>query len=710
MIKYKIMIKSYWVLLLMLLSVGTTLAQGSWKKRAKEAESLEAQGSFHRAAVLYEQVYAEKGDKPEYMYKAGNCYFVMRDYSNAVKCLGAVKDKNEDYDKPGYKYAVALKQNKQPTKAKIAFKAFVNTYSGEDKDIMRELVESEIQGCDFALKEKELVNSAINLKFLDKYINTEKTEFSPVAMPDNMLYFSSTANGAARIYSAQRQGDDKWSKREELKIKNLEKMHAGNPAFTPDGERVYFTQCGLNENMKPQCQLYVMTKEGTGWSEAVRLPDYINAAGSNTTHPFVTIANDKEILYFSSDREDGKGGADLWYCTRTRDSRSAVNFTLPKNLGQNINTVGDEITPFYHKDRGELYFSSNGRANVGGFDVFKSKGQRSEWELAENMGFPINSAGDDMYYTVSEDHGGGYLVSNRLFYPEKTATTDDDIFYFGENRIIVTVKGLITAVDAPDQPLAGANIKLFELIDGGEELVEDKVLEDGQYKFVLAPQKKYLVEISKSNYLIASYDVNTNKFSKSETVVKDVALQPTEEPVEEVVAMNPPEENEEPAEEEYTEETTETETEEETVVDTEEFDVDDIISETDWMDDEIEEDTKPTTVDPSKGSYDAGEVAPEGVAYRIQVSAVRKFREAKYDELEEAGQLDFEQIEDGLTRVVLIPTELNEDGSLGFKSKGAALNILEYIVNNTRFKRAFVIAYENGERVGEGFRGLDEEL
>lgn len=700
------MVKSYWILWLMLLSVGSMMAQGSWKKRAKEAEALEAQGNFHRAAVLYEQVYAEKNDKLEYMYKAGACYFLMRDYSNAVKCLGAVKDKNEDYDKPGYKYAVALKQNKQPDKAKIAFKAFISGYNGEDKKVMKELVESEIQGCDFALKEKELTNAGIVLKFLDKYINTEKTEFSPVAMSDNVLYFSSTANGTAKIYSAQRQGDDKWSKREEFKIKNLEKTHAGNPAFTPDGERVYFTQCGLNKDMKPQCQLYVMTKEGAGWSEAIRLPDYINVEGSNTTHPFVTVDNDKEILYFSSDREDGKGGADLWYCTRTRESRSAVNFTLPKNLGQNINTLGDEITPFYHKERGELYFSSNGRMNVGGFDVFKSKGQRSEWELAENLGFPINSAGDDMYYSVSEEHGGGYLVSNRLFYPEKTATTDDDIFYFGENRIIVTVKGLITATDLDGKPLAGANVKLFELVDGDEELIEDKVSEDGNYKFTLAPQKKYLVEISKpnANYLVASYEINTNTFSKSETVVKDVELQATEEPIEEVAAVSQPDIHESP------EETVEEILEEETTAMNEEPDIDDIINETEWMEEEIEEDAQPTTIDPSKGAYDTGEAAPNGVAYRIQVSAVRKFRDSKYEELEDAGKLDFEQIEDGLTRVVIIPTQKNEDGSLGFKSKGEALNVLEYIVNNTRFKRAFVIAYENGERVGEGFRGLDEEL
>ncbi|MCP4438682.1 MAG: outer membrane peptidoglycan-associated protein [Aureispira sp.] len=716
------MIKSYWILLLMLVSVGSMLAQGSmsWKKRAKEAEALEAKGNFHGAAVFYEQVYAEKSDKPEYIYKAGNCYFLMRDYSNAVKCLGAVKNQNEEYDKPGFKFGVALKQNKQPAKAKVALKAFINSYNGEDKAALKRIVDAEIQGCDFALKEKELTNTAITLKFLDKYINSERTEFSPVALANDMLYFSSTVNGAAEIYSVQRQSGDKWSKREQVKIKNLEKAHAGNPTLTPDGERMYFTQCGLSEDMKPLCQIYVMTKEGNGWSEAIKLPAYINVEGANTTHPFVTVVDDKEILYFSSNREDGKGGADLWYTTRAIGSRGELNFTLPKNLGQNINTAGDEITPFYHKDLGELFFSSNGRANVGGFDIFKSKGGRSIWELAENLGFPINSAADDMYYSISEEHGGGYLVSNRLFYPENTATTDDDIFYFGENRVIVTIKGMITASDAPDVPLAGASVKLFELIDDGEELVEDKTVEDGNYKFVLEPQKQYLVEIAKpdANYLIASYEINTNKFSKSEVVKKNIELKKGEEEIvaaantpneeEETVATNGPDEEETTYEEEET--TYEEETTEEETVATADVDVDDIISETDWMDEELEEDAKPTTIDPTKGTYEVGEAAPQGVAYRIQVSAVRKFRESKYEKLEETGNLDFEQIEDGLTRVVVIPTEKNEDGSLGFKSKGEALNVLEYIVNNTRFKRAFVIAYENDERVGEGFRGLDEEI
>jgi hypothetical protein len=106
--------------------------------------------------------------------------------------------------------------------------------------------------------------------------------------------------------------------------------------------------------------------------------------------------------------------------------------------------------------------------------------------------------------------------------------------------------------------------------------------------------------------------------------------------------------------------------------------------------------------------YPDDDVAPEGTIYIIQVAAVRRYKSYKYEDLESVGNLAFEDIDDGIRRVLVVPEDLTEEGLEGYKSKGDALNTLSYIMNNTRFENAFVIKVVGGERVGEGFRGWDE--
>lgn len=726
----------YSTLLLVLLVAGASQAQKTlpWKKRVKMAENYKKAGDYYQAAVYYEGVFAEKEDKLEYTYLAGDCYYQLRDYASAIKCLEPVKDANDAYDKPGYKYAIALKQSGKPKAAKKAFSSFIQSYpsSNGDYKLLKDACENEIKGCDYALNEQQYTKDGIKIDLLDAKINTNKTEFAPIPFNDNVLYFSSSSGGTAKIYRTQKNGSN-WARPQVPVIfeGKMERAHFGNGSFTEDGESFYFTQCDLPDG-KPSCAIYVMNKvSDEEWSDPVMLPDYINVPGTNTTHPHVVVIDEKEILYYISNREDGLGGLDIWYTTRTVGS-SSNNYTLPKNLKRNINTPGDEITPFYDKAEGVLYFSSNGRVSAGGLDIFKSKGNKLEWEIAQNMGFPINSAADDLYYTVNEAHGGGYFVSNRLLAPNKAATTDDDIFYFGENKIIVTISGVITDADNPDDgPLTDVNIKLFD----EEELIEDRMSASGDYKFKLAPRKQYSVEITKDGFKIASFDINTDKFEYSEDVVKNVAL---ERPVNEVevgvvattetetdwdaikAVIVPPEYNSrdnpydfpsepydpetgEPYEGAYLEVYNEIKDNVATLSDDGKVYYDGPDGELlPYMGDVVEVETRTEDIYPK----DEGE---EGVVYIIQVAAVRRYKSYKYDPLKQIGKLAFEDIDNSLRRVLVVPEETTADGLEGFASKGEALNTLSYIINNTRFENAFVIKVVNGERVGEGFRGWEEE-
>lgn len=720
-----------------LVCTSTVYAQKTlpWRKRIKMAENFKKNGDFYQAAVYYEGVYNEK-EKEDYIYEAGNCYYLLRDYSNAVKCLEKVKDKNATYDKPGYKYALALKQTGKYKEAKSAFSSFLSSYIGTDKQAIKEAVEVEIQGCEFAMNAEEATNEDVSVSHLDAKINTNKTEFAPIPFNDDVLYFSSTISGVAKIYRSQKNGDN-WSRPQtpNIFVGKMERPHFGNGTFTDSGKRFYFTQCDL-EDGKANCAIYMMQEGKDGWSEPVALPDYINAAGFNTTHPHVVNMDGKEILYFASDREGGRGGLDLWFCTKNADANSN-NYTLPKNLGRNINTPGDDITPFYDKSEGILYFSSNGRVSAGGLDVFKSKGEKLQWEVAQNMGFPINSAADDLYYIVNASHGGGYFVSNRILAPKKVATTDDDVFYFGEQKIKVTIGGEITDADNPDAgTLEDVNVKLFL----EDELIQERMLADGQYKFTLKPKKQYTLEFTKDGYLVASFDVDTKNFEFDEDVIKDVGLEPektaavdppvatsTEDikflivPAEYNARSNPyimPESPVNPETgEEYTGEALALYNDiMENVASMSpqgmvyyDGDGGDLIP---YFDEDIvEEPIEPVDSEEEKPTitrtYETEE-APKGVVYRIQVAAVRRYKAYKYEKLSNVGNELHENIDGGIKRIMVVPEEVAEGEIEGYKSKGDALSKLAYILNNTRFDRAFVIKYEDGERVGEGFRGLDE--
>lgn len=709
---------------------------GSWRKRAKMAAALEKSGDLEQAALLYKSVHEEKPEKLEYLYRAGVCFLEYRDYQNAAAAFAPLQKEYEHpkYEKPGYKYALALKQMGEQQAAKEAFNDFLLHYQGEDKEEYRLIIENEIKGCNYALKARNYTNPAIKIEHLSDKINSKKVEFAPIPFANDVLYFSSTISGVAGIYRTAKQEEDWLSPQiPSIFLDKMERPHFGNGTFTTDGTRFYFTQCDIEEG-KPQCAIYLMENLGGGqWSDPVILPNYINPEAANTTHPLVVDLGDQEVLYFASNRPGGRGGLDLWYstCPKGGDVKS---FTLPKNLGRNINSMGDEISPFYHQATGTLYFSSNGRVGAGGLDIFKSKGEKLQWEVAQNMGFPINSSADDLYYTISEAHGGGYLVSNRPFAPQRISTTDDDIFYFGIEAI--KLDWLITVHEAEDiqkTALEGVNMQLFQRTkDGTEELIEERLLTKGNLQLQdLTPNTPYLLLINKTGYEPYNYEFETGAVSKKEEIAIGLA---TSKPLVSLPSIDPqlirhylmpPQYNSNPRAYQLPVDPIDPETGIAYEGDTLKmfFELDAIAGLGDQRRLYYDENGQPQPYhapliapdDPQEdypevpGPYTPSNIAPNNVVYKIQVSAVRNFKPYKYEELKEIGRLATEELENGLQRILVINKEEYINNIQGYKRKSDALNALSYVLNNSNFKYAFVIKYVNGERVGEGFRGWNEE-
>lgn len=199
---------------------------------------------------------------------------------------------------------------------------------------------------------------------------------------------------------------------------NSPKKHTYNAAYDSRNKILYYTYCEANDDDVGHCVIYYATRSGNKWTGIRRLGGSVNNAGNNT-HPAVGYLPDgSTILYFSSDRAGGLGGYDIWYAIIRHGK-----VTVCANLGTPVNSEADEVTPFYDNEDGVLYFSSNKSDGLGEYDIYYSYGNRDNWTPPVNMGDIVNSAYNDIFFTVSPPSSPssktpglikhGHLSSNR---------------------------------------------------------------------------------------------------------------------------------------------------------------------------------------------------------------------------------------------------------------------------------------------------------
>lgn len=173
-----------------------------------------------------------------------------------------------------------------------------------------------------------------------------------------------------------------------------EMINQGSASASPNGQCIYFTQW-QKINGRVISNIYIIKQNKGSWS-APQLAGGINANGYSSKQPFCTT--DGKYLYFASDRPGGSGGFDIWYAPLHEDGSTGE----PVNAGSTINTDGDEQAPFYHVNSSTLVFSTNGKQGMGGFDLFSAQGNSLNWSNPVNMGYPVNSSRDDIYFYALE--------------------------------------------------------------------------------------------------------------------------------------------------------------------------------------------------------------------------------------------------------------------------------------------------------------------
>ncbi|MEM8509902.1 MAG: OmpA family protein [Bacteroidota bacterium] len=341
--------------------------------------------------------------------------------------------------------------------------------------------------------------------------NSEYSEFSPLLLADNTLIFASSKDSLffnTRRYKWNNQPyldlyKGSWDEASDV-LHNVTKFskkintkyHEAAASFSPDNETMYFTRNNYGKRLKRgkkginHLKIYKSRKIDQDWSKAVELP--FNSEDYSCGHP--AVSPDGKKLYFVSDMPGGFGKTDIYVVNILEDG----SFSEPKNLGRSLNTSEKEMFPFVTEN--SIYFSSDRPFGFGGLDIYNATYSDHVFNVATNMGKPINSNRDDFSLTVNETTDTGYFASNRT-----GGKGDDDIYSFKRLRIekpkanTSTITGVITDI-LSGRVLPNATVALFD--ENAQSLLQVTSGDDGQFIFEDLPKNtKYTIKANVAEYL-----------------------------------------------------------------------------------------------------------------------------------------------------------------------------------------------------------------
>ena len=463
-----------------------------------KAQNLFDNEKFIEALPLFLKIDSLEPNNFDTKYKIGACYlnteyektkaipylqFALKHGENLIpftvfKDLGTIYHLNYQFDK-------ALEY----------FNRYKKLSDADDK--YQSYTDSLMEVCVYA---KQLVADSLNIivKKLPANINTEMSEEDPFISADNsILYFTRENNinskkHEIKIMFSEKKGENKWSNPKELIIeKKFRKKDIKIAGVSPDGQQIFLSI--LNNG---NYDIYLGQVNNGKCNNIKRLS---NAVNSKFDEFRCTISSDGSKLVFSSNRQGGYGGKDLY----SVDIDSLGNISNPENLGDEINTKYDEDAPFLHPDNKSLYFSSNGHQTIGGFDIYLTEFANEFWTRPENLGYPINSTYDDYNFVLSANKGTAYTSSN-----QHKKYKDYDIYKIIINKSIplTLVKGTILAGN-PAKPIK-ATIRIIDKETNAKlKYIYNPNPETGKYLMIFPPNKNYSMIITAEGYLPYQVDI-----------------------------------------------------------------------------------------------------------------------------------------------------------------------------------------------------------
>ena len=358
--------------------------------------------------------------------------------------------------------------------------------------------------------------------------------FTPQQMGDSinstdLEYFPSlTIDGSKMIFTRRINNDEDfyesdlinghWSKARPLSGKVNTNLNEGAQNISQDGQLLVFTGCNYPEGLG-SCDLYFSIRTNNGWSEPQNLGPVVN---TDLWESSPSLSPDKKDLYFASSRTGGFGGKDIWVTHRLASGK----WSYPENLGEAVNTSGDESCPFMHADNETLYFNSNGHLGYGMTDLFFSKKvDDSSWTVAENLGYPINTIDDEGSLIVAADGKTAYYASDK-----SDSKGGLDIYTFQLREDIRPLQTLWVRGKVFDKKTGKGLPSSVELTDINSRKTVSRLQtdEDGNYLVTLPVGKDYAFNINRKGYLFYSDNFSLAGHTGTADYTKDIPLQPIE--------------------------------------------------------------------------------------------------------------------------------------------------------------------------------------
>ena len=354
-------------------------------------------------------------------------------------------------------------------------------------------------------------------------ISTADDEYLVTISPDGeMALFtrrvkSGTTAGAANwgsgsyreIFMQSMLAGDRFDKGEPMPAPFNLSGNEGGATVTGRNDEVYFTICSNVKNdqiIYNNCDIYYSKQVYGEWSPLVKLESGINSDMSWESQP--SVSTDGKTLYFASDRAGGYGGSDLWVTRKDAGGQ----WSAPVNLGQQINSPGNEKTPFIHTDSQTLYFSSSdrtgddnafyaGHRGLGGYDIFFSRAKDGVWGKPVNIGYPVNSTADDLGFFVSTDGSTGYFSSNKIEGSGGYDLYGFDLYPEARPAKVLFIKGTVS--EEQNEPLSEARIELKNVETGQIQEVEIDTL-SGKYVATTIFDFDYILTVKKPEHIYQS--------------------------------------------------------------------------------------------------------------------------------------------------------------------------------------------------------------
>ena len=488
MAQKKVTIVLFTVLSVLMISCGA-------EQNVKKGDKFYALGEYYDAAEQYKMAYSrtpakERTNRGKRALKMAECYNKINSTQRAIAAyVNSIRYKQTDSLTNRNLGMMYLKNGDY----RNAEKVFSNILENDpDNDLAKTGLKS--------AKEAPLAKnnpSPYIVKRIDVF-NSRRADYSPMLYGDeyNQLYFTSTRNQAqgnelsgitgtknGDIFYSQKDDKGKWGKPQTIESGLNTEYDEGACAFTPDGRTMYLTQCLTDPQYPRYATICTSNRSDAAWGKATKL-DITKDSLSSYAHP--AISPDGQWLYFTSDMPGGLGGLDIWRIRLTTNGLGGV-----ENVGAPINTAGDEEFPTF-RPNGDLYFSSNGHTGIGGLDIYIARidSVNKTWKI-DHPGYPLNSQGDDFGMTFEGVHNRGFFSSNR-----GDARGWDHIYSFEKPEIIQTVKGWVYEQEAYELPSA-----MVRMVGNDGTNLKINVKGDGSFTQEINPNVDYVFLATCKGYL-----------------------------------------------------------------------------------------------------------------------------------------------------------------------------------------------------------------